>query len=145
MRHSWLSTSSECVLKSCRGKSQGIQKTLSLIRAASSHNIPGMYSSMLVLDTWLIHVHQICSQCWLLGDVPWQCSPSTPTITYPNFNMRYGILQIESSVFPVFLLGRRTASHCSCPITSSRSVRLYRGAFSTNIRRRIECLLKTAE
>lgn len=70
MRHSWLSTSSECFLKSCRGKSRGIQKTLSLIRAANNHNIPGMYSSVLVVDTWLIHVHQICSQCWLLGDVP---------------------------------------------------------------------------
>ena len=117
-----------------------------MIRAANNHNIPGMYSSVLVVDTWLIHVHQICSQCWLLlGDVPWQCSRYTPTITYLNFNIRYGILQIESSVFPVFLLGRRTTSHCSCPITSSRSVQLSGSAFSTNVRQQIECLLKAAE
>jgi hypothetical protein len=68
MRHSWLSTSSECFLKSLRGKSRGIQKTLSLIRAANSHhNIPAMYSSILVVDTWLIHVHQNCiGRFWLL-------------------------------------------------------------------------------
>ena len=152
MRHSWLSTSSECFLKSLRGKSRGIQKTLSLIRAANSHhNVPGMYSSVLVVDTWLIHVHQICSQCWLLGDVPAMFS----LYTYhhlPKFQhaLWYVFFQIESSVFPWFFWGAglHHTDHTvpPCPIcTSSRSVRLSRGAFSTNIRQQIECLWKAAE
>ena len=125
MRHSWLSTSSEC-FKSRRGKSRGIQKThypsLSLIRAANSHhNIPGMYSSILVVDTWLIHGWYMCNGSVLVNfshclAMYRPCSHYTPTITYLKFNAMVCICMYSTNwihLVSLVFLGHRTTSHCS--------------------------------